>query len=97
MTISRPSRHTTPHNHLHRLLTYSLVLLIGVCMCGSAWAKRPVLPLSMQPLDLSHPPSTDELIAAGQRAGQLFPSDAQDEPVFDLTPAPTRRGGAASR
>lgn len=40
----------------------------------------PVVPYSLNPLDLSRPPTTLELMAAGQLGGQLYPTHTIDDP-----------------
>lgn len=54
------------------IYTYTIFTLIGSSLSasGSAFAS---LPFSVRELDLSQPPSVDELIAASRMQGQLFP------------------------
>ncbi|MCI5159748.1 MAG: hypothetical protein D3906_15235, partial [Candidatus Electrothrix sp. AUS1_2] len=49
-------------------------LFIFTSVTTSPASRLPDVPLSTKPLDLSRTPTTEELMAAGQLGGQLFPT-----------------------
>jgi RHS repeat-associated protein len=58
-------------------ITTAALSATNVQAAGNHDRKRVVT--TVKPLDLSHPPSTDEIMAAGQLGGALYPT--HDEPV----------------
>jgi len=72
-------------NHRYRLLIVCLLLVAILALCIRAQVRAGAatqihkVKLSVRPLDLSRPPTTDEIMAAGQLGGQLyFTHEAKD-------------------
>ncbi|MCX5846294.1 MAG: cysteine peptidase family C39 domain-containing protein [Deltaproteobacteria bacterium] len=73
------------------LLVILALLLTGAAMAGSLPQVRP----NLTSLELSRPPTDEELMAAGQLGGQLFPT--ADLATEEGVPARSARRGALSR
>ena len=58
------------------LVLASLLLLIPIALAAAPASPPPMVdvPLSVRPLDLTRPPTTPELMAAGQLGGPLHPT-----------------------
>ena len=75
-----------------KLAVITVALLFGIHIPfifeASAQSMVPKVRHSLTPLDLSRPPATEELMAAGQLGGQLYPTDDGDinkKDMFNLS------------
>jgi RHS repeat-associated protein len=70
---------TKPHHNYKHLvfISFAIIFIFNLLIFSnlSAESKIPKVRLSVKPLDLSRTPTTNELMAAGQLGGQLYPTN----------------------